>query len=284
MSCSVLFFFFQAEDGIRDIGVTGVQTCALPIFGILRVSRRTLQRRAPREGLPYISVGPSHSSSRALGTATYEGYLERYMSRVHPPLLCFDHYPLLSGGGITADYFYNWATIRNLSRKFGVPAWVFVQSVGFDSGDPRFLDRRRPNDAEIRWQVNVSLAYGAKGIQYFTYWTPDVPPDASMRFGEALVTLNGRTTPLYDYAKDRKSTRLNSSHANISYAVFCLQTNKTTSWSRRRKPPPLSPTCLPVPGPPPRSRSQSSSPGGHPSSSIKRWVSPPLLSNFASLP
>ena len=27
----LLFFFFQAEDGIRDIGVTGVQTCALPI-------------------------------------------------------------------------------------------------------------------------------------------------------------------------------------------------------------------------------------------------------------
>src|SRR3712207_8991171 len=27
------FFFFQAEDGIRDIGVTGVQTCALPISG-----------------------------------------------------------------------------------------------------------------------------------------------------------------------------------------------------------------------------------------------------------
>src|SRR5688572_31020878 len=27
------FFFFQAEDGIRDLTVTGVQTCALPIFG-----------------------------------------------------------------------------------------------------------------------------------------------------------------------------------------------------------------------------------------------------------
>src|SRR5947209_20562954 len=27
-----MIFFFQAEDGIRDIGVTGVQTCALPIF------------------------------------------------------------------------------------------------------------------------------------------------------------------------------------------------------------------------------------------------------------
>src|SRR5882757_6439288 len=32
----LFFFFFQAEDGIRDIGVTGVQTCALPI---LRASR-----------------------------------------------------------------------------------------------------------------------------------------------------------------------------------------------------------------------------------------------------
>src|SRR3712207_9481900 len=27
-----VIFFFQAEDGIRDIGVTGVQTCALPIL------------------------------------------------------------------------------------------------------------------------------------------------------------------------------------------------------------------------------------------------------------
>src|SRR5256886_9322627 len=29
----LVFFFFQAEDGIRDLTVTGVQTCALPIFG-----------------------------------------------------------------------------------------------------------------------------------------------------------------------------------------------------------------------------------------------------------
>src|SRR2546429_6648059 len=28
------FFFFQAEDGIRDVAVTGVQTCALPIYRV----------------------------------------------------------------------------------------------------------------------------------------------------------------------------------------------------------------------------------------------------------
>src|SRR3712207_8785539 len=33
MFVTFFFFFFQAEDGIRDIGVTGVQTCALPILG-----------------------------------------------------------------------------------------------------------------------------------------------------------------------------------------------------------------------------------------------------------
>src|SRR3989449_7934605 len=30
--CTLFFFFFQAEDGIRDVAVTGVQTCALPIY------------------------------------------------------------------------------------------------------------------------------------------------------------------------------------------------------------------------------------------------------------
>src|SRR5687768_18274626 len=32
----LFFFFFQAEDGIRDVAVTGVQTCALPILSLLR--------------------------------------------------------------------------------------------------------------------------------------------------------------------------------------------------------------------------------------------------------
>src|SRR3712207_8028553 len=36
------FFFFQAEDGIRDIGVTGVQTCALPIFLTSSIALRML--------------------------------------------------------------------------------------------------------------------------------------------------------------------------------------------------------------------------------------------------
>src|SRR2546430_12705565 len=38
------FFFFQAEDGIRDLTVTGVQTCALPILPQSRVELQGLER------------------------------------------------------------------------------------------------------------------------------------------------------------------------------------------------------------------------------------------------
>src|SRR3712207_7923606 len=50
----VFFFFFQAEDGIRDIGVTGVQTCALPICP---------RARARRAAYP-MAEGPPESESR----------------------------------------------------------------------------------------------------------------------------------------------------------------------------------------------------------------------------
>src|SRR5438128_12117989 len=45
-SCAPVFFFFQAEDGIRDATVTGVQTCALPIF---RSDPQSLLRRLRRQ-------------------------------------------------------------------------------------------------------------------------------------------------------------------------------------------------------------------------------------------
>src|SRR2546430_7935159 len=52
-----LFFFFQAEDGIRDLTVTGVQTCALPISpSDKRKLRATVERAFPAEALPEALV------------------------------------------------------------------------------------------------------------------------------------------------------------------------------------------------------------------------------------
>src|SRR5438105_10250662 len=43
LMCISFFFFFQAEDGIRDPLVTGVQTCALPILGLHKLDWKAVK-------------------------------------------------------------------------------------------------------------------------------------------------------------------------------------------------------------------------------------------------
>src|SRR2546422_1138315 len=62
LRCLFFFFFFQAEDGIRDVAVTGVQTCALPISplaGHLRL------KPAPRSPLQQSERHDARRPSRA---------------------------------------------------------------------------------------------------------------------------------------------------------------------------------------------------------------------------
>src|SRR5438034_7358988 len=69
-----VFFFFQAEDGIRDHCVTGVQTCALPISRIVagakRIPTATRRRAAWRTGAGTRAIGHAESpASSAAWTA-----------------------------------------------------------------------------------------------------------------------------------------------------------------------------------------------------------------------
>src|SRR2546422_8437881 len=77
-----MFFFFQAEDGIRDVAVTGVQTCALPISSTL--SRCMISR-------PWGSCSPTRRSRRSSTTRTTtsarsEEHTSELQSRLH--LVC----------------------------------------------------------------------------------------------------------------------------------------------------------------------------------------------------
>src|SRR2546427_3971114 len=59
------FFFFQAEDGIRDLTVTGVQTCALPISAPLQDENEAPRHaRARRERATCVWYASSSASSR----------------------------------------------------------------------------------------------------------------------------------------------------------------------------------------------------------------------------
>src|SRR5437762_8132580 len=71
----LFFFFFQAEDGIRDTSVTGVQTCALPICPSCLRGRGPAPRESPSRspcgsGRSRGSSRSSHPSRRSTGRRT----------------------------------------------------------------------------------------------------------------------------------------------------------------------------------------------------------------------
>src|SRR5437773_1385931 len=100
-SCIVIFFFFQAEDGIRDRDVTGVQTCALPIFGAafhgtLSISGITvtavivdLARSLSQQGFRLLAIANAHLDPEhltALNEAVKLARADRLLPVVFPDL------------------------------------------------------------------------------------------------------------------------------------------------------------------------------------------------------
>ena len=137
--------------------------------------------------LPYINLFPTYASVQQLGTPTYEDHLDKFLSIVKPRVLSYDHYCLLRDGGIRPDYFENLGLIRDYGPRYGVPPWNTSLSLAH-------LAYRDPTEAEMRWQIYTSLAYGMKGIMYFTYWTNGTLA-AQERFG--IVDDEGKPARLY---------------------------------------------------------------------------------------
>ena len=199
------------------------------LFSTLRFAKGELERVFGDGELPYVNVWPSHASPKnALEARSYKDYLGRYMTVVDLPFLSFDHYPLLANDRTTPDFFYNHAVIRDFALEFNVPSWGFVQSMGFDGRDVGLGVRRKPDEAEIFWQINVALAYGVKGIQYFTYWTPR---NNKVKFGNALIMRDGKPTVLYDYA-----TRANEFLQKVGSILLPLTSVSVTHFGEKRLP------------------------------------------------
>src|SRR5688572_31432406 len=97
---------------------------------------------------------------------------------------------------------------------------------------------QRPSPAAPRWVKESSeLAVGAAGesargsfmIACAQKRSSDRPPtkaDPRLKFLSASTPRSRHTAPSPSDNRDRKSTRLNSSHSQISYAVFCLKKKK----------------------------------------------------------
>src|SRR2546427_10503291 len=82
MPTTLFFFFFQAEDGIRDLTVTGVQTCALPIF-----PEQAVKGQLRNDLLRYRRVPVSPGDERAVHAGeSASGDIDAGARRVDTPL------------------------------------------------------------------------------------------------------------------------------------------------------------------------------------------------------
>jgi hypothetical protein len=147
------------------------------------------------QAVPYINLNPIYAPLKWLGARTYEEYLEQFVTVVQPNVISFDHYALFTDG-VRPDYYENLEIVRRVSLRHNIPFWyvLLATPLGPDRepavGEPRLAGPYRdPTEGELRWQVYTSLAYGAQGLMYFTYFPP--PPQPGIHFGDAIIRHDG---------------------------------------------------------------------------------------------
>ncbi len=157
-------------------------------FGDLALVVKRLREEDPTH-LAYINLLPDFVPAEDLGAESYREYVESFITTVRPQLLSYDHYPFKDDGD-RASFFANLATMRNLAEDYDLPFMLIVQAMPHGP-------YRDPTEAELAWQVFHALAYGARGISYFAYWTPVNVRDAGQwRFHHGLIE-DGKPTLHY---------------------------------------------------------------------------------------
>ncbi len=95
----------------------------------------------------------------------YREHLKRFVEIVKPELVSYDHYHFFKDRDGT-QYFLNLALIRQAALEAGKPFLNIIQA--------SLVEKvwRLTNPVEMRFLVYTTLAYGGRGISYFTYWGP----------------------------------------------------------------------------------------------------------------
>jgi len=160
-------------------------------------------------GRVYINLFPNYALPRQMNVATYSEYIRSFLEQVAPPFLSYDHYALMEDGSLRSLYFLNLEAIRSAAIEAGLPFWnIILSNAHFEYAEP--------TPAGLRFQVYTSLAYGVRGISFYTYFTPDVG-----NFRLAPIDAMGFTTPTWEMVRQvnlqihrlgRTYLRLNSRH------------------------------------------------------------------------
>ena len=150
-----------------------------------------IKKKDPKH-LAYINLFPDYATPQQLGTPTYKDHIDLFVRTVKPQLLSYDYYTFLQGGD-RDTFFENLRVVKEASGRAGIPFVVVIQML--THGPYRDLTK-----GEIAWQAYNCLAYGAKGISYFTYWTP--PDDPTWHPRNGIISWDGKRTAHYEEVQE----------------------------------------------------------------------------------
>jgi hypothetical protein len=150
------------------------------MFSTLASQIQTIRSQDPNHWC-YVNLLPTYAFP---SINSYKSYVNSYMSTVPVQVLSFDHYPIMDTG-VRPDFYENLEIISTAAKNANVPFWAFALSTSHASYPV-------PTLTHLRFQVFSNLAYGAQGIQYFTYWTPGEDD-----FHDGPIQTNGLRTETY---------------------------------------------------------------------------------------
>jgi hypothetical protein len=161
-----------------------------------------LREQAPHL-LPHANLGGIGPPYQDITQDQARAHIQAFVDAAHPSVVSFDRYGLWAKAE-DPDYFQELAIVRDVANRAGIPYWNYLQSVHFVAMG---IDFRSPGPADLLWEVNTNLVYGCKGIQYFTYWTPD-PARGEGGYAGALIAVDGTANPLFEAARTINTTWL----------------------------------------------------------------------------
>jgi hypothetical protein len=145
-------------------------------------------RSADRGHIIYINLLPNYATTDQLRATSYAQYVDRFAKAVPSTFLSFDFYPIV-GKSVRPSWYENLEVVSAAARKADKPFWAFALSL-------RHYGYPVATIENLREEVYSDLAYGAQGIQYFTYWQP-----TSFDCGDSPIDANGKRTAVYDVVK-----------------------------------------------------------------------------------
>jgi hypothetical protein len=141
----------------------------------------------------YINLLPNSSKEvlNKIGLDSYPEYLREF-SKIEQPQISYDYYPVLKNGKQGSKWYSILEDIRNESLRTGKPFWAYIMCV------PHHI-YPMPTIGHLRLQCYINMAYGAQGIQYFSYSTP--APTDHYDFHDGPLLRNGKKSSTYKLVK-----------------------------------------------------------------------------------